>query len=265
MAIVTLTTDWGIKDHYLASVKGSLLKHIPNVQIVDISHDIPAFDINQASYILKSCFRDFPDGSIHIIGVNSDASPKFPHVAIKFENHYFIGADNGIFNLMFDKKPDAIVALEIIQDTEKYTFSTKDVFVKATQLLTEGKPIEELGFKRDELTKMMSFEPVVESDEDGSVSIIGKVIYVDKYENAITNINWDLFNKQGNKRPFKISFNSFKNIITNISETYSDVSISEACALFDSNNLLEIAVNQGNAGSLLGLYHDTKIRISFEA
>jgi len=265
MAIVTLTTDWGIKDHYLASVKGSLLKNIPDVQIVDISHGIPAFDINQASYILKSCFHDFPEGSIHLIGVNSDASPKFPHVAVKYDNHYFIGADNGVFSLMFNKKPEAIVALEIIQATEKYTFSTKDVFIEATKQLIEGKPIEELGFQRDELTKMMSFEPVVEKDSDGSVSIIGKVIYVDQYENAITNINRDLFDEQGKKRAFKISFNSFKNIISTISETYSDVSVSEACALFDSNNLLEIAVNQGNAGSLLGLYYDTKIRISFEA
>ncbi len=265
MAIVTLTTDWGIKDHYLASVKGSLLSQLPNVQIVDISHDIPPFDINQASYVLKSCFRDFPDGTIHIIGINSDASPKFPHVALKIHNHYFIGADNGIFSLMFDTKPDHIVALEIIQETEKYTFSTKDVFTKAAMQLMEGTPIEKLGFERKELTKMMSFEPVVETDPDGSINIIGKVIYVDRYENAITNISMDLFNKQGKKKAFRISFNSFKNIITDISETYSDVSISEACALFDSNNLLEIAVNQGNAGSLLGLYRDTKIRISFEA
>lgn len=264
MAIVTLTTDWGTKDHYLASVKGILLSQIPNVQIVDISHDIPPFDINQASYVLKSCFQDFPDGTIHIIGVNSDASPKYPHIAIKIKNHYFIGADNGIFSLMFDTKPDYIVALEIIQDTEKYTFSTKDVFTKASQLLLEGTPIEKLGYERDELTKMMSFEPVVETDTDGVTNIIGKVIYVDRYENAITNINKELFQKQGAKRTFKISFNSFKNIISDVSESYSDVSISEACALFDSNNLLEIAVNQGNAGSLLGLYRDTKIRISFD-
>ena len=265
MAIVTLTTDWGIKDHYLGSVKGSLLKHLPGVNIVDISHDIPPFDINQAAYVLRSCYRDFPDGTIHLIGVNSDASPKFPHIAIQIDNQYFIGADNGIFSLIFNKPADKIIALEIIQDTEKYTFSTKDVFVIASKLLTEGTAIEKLGFERNELTKMMSFEPVIEKDADGAVNIIGKVIYVDRYENAITNISKDLFYDQSEKQNFKISFNSFKNIITNISESYSDVSISEACALFDSNNMLEISVNQGNAGSLLGLYRDTKIRITFDS
>jgi S-adenosylmethionine hydrolase len=265
MAIVTLTTDWGTKDHYLASVKGSLLKRLPDVRIVDISHDVPPFDINQASYILRSCYRDFPEGTVHLIGVNSDASPEFPHIALKIDGQYFIGADNGIFSLIFNKKPDYIVALEIIQDTEKYTFSTKDVFTKATEMLLKGTPIEKLGFERKELTKMMSFEPVVETDEDGSVNIIGKVIYVDRYENAITNISKSLFEEHGKKRPFTISFNSFKNVLTKISETYSDVQISEACALFDSNDLLEISVNQGNAGSLLGLKQDTKIRISFDA
>ena len=265
MAIVTLTTDWGTKDHYLGSVKGSLLKQIPEVNIVDISHDIPPFDINQAAYVLRSCYRDFPDGTIHLIGVNSDASPKYPHIAIEMNNQFFIGADNGIFSLIFDKQPDKIIALEIIQDTEKYTFSTKDVFTKACKLLLDGTKMENLGNERSDLTRMMSFEPVIETDTDGSISIIGKVIYVDRYENAITNISHELFYSQGKKRAFKISFNSFKNLITGISESYSDVTVSEACALFDSNNMLEISVNQGNAGSLLGLYRDTKIRITFDS
>lgn len=265
MAIVTLTTDWGIKDHYVGSVKGSLLKQIPNVNIIDISHNIPPFDINQAAYVLRSCFHDFPEGTIHLIGVNSDASPKYPHVAILYDNQYFIGADNGVFSLIFDKQPDKIIALEIIQDTEKYTFSTKDVFTKACKYILDGTKIEELGFERKELTKMMSFEPVIENDPDGTTSIIGKVVYVDRYENAITNISQELFYKQGKNRSFKISFNTFKHLITEISQSYSDVGISDACALFDSNNMLEISVNQGNAGSLLGLRRDTKIRITFDS
>lgn len=263
MAIVTLTTDWGTKDHYLGSVKGMLLKHIPDVNIVDISHNITPFNINQAAYILKSCFRDFPDGTIHLLGVNSDASPDFPHIVIKAHNQYFIGADNGLFSLIFEDKPDKIIALEIIQDTEKYTFSTKDVFTKACQMIINGTPIEKLGFERAELTKMMSFKPIVENDSDGQTSIIGKIIYIDNYENAISNISKAMFEEHAKNRAFRISFNSFKNAITHISDSYSDVAVSEACALFDSNDLLEISVNQGNAGGLLGLKQDTKIRITF--
>ncbi len=99
MAIITLTTDWGSKDHYLASVKGAILSKIPDATIIDISHEIAPFDLNQASYILKSVYKNFPKGSIHIIGVNCEASLDQSHVIIKEQEQYFIGADNGIFSL----------------------------------------------------------------------------------------------------------------------------------------------------------------------
>lgn len=264
MAIVTLTTDWGIRDHYLAGVKGNLLKLIPDVKIIDISHDIPTFDIYQTSFILKSSYKNFPDGSIHLIGVNSDASTKEPHTLVKYDGQYFIGADNGIFSLMFDKEPEKIIELEIIQDSDKFTFSTKDVFVLAAKHLSEGKSPEDLGFVKKELTKKMSFEPVIESNSDGSTTIIGKVIYLDRYQNAITNISESLFLKYADNKSFRLSFNTFDEAIKELSSSYSDVPISEMLALFNSISLLEIAINQGNAGSLLGLKIDTRIRINIK-
>jgi S-adenosylmethionine hydrolase len=261
MSIITLTTDWGRRDHYLASVKGNLLKLIPDITIVDITHEISTFDIYQTSFILKSCFLDFPEGSIHIIGVNSDASIEEPHTLVKYKGHFFIGADNGVFSLMFDEEPEKIIELEIIQQTDKYTFSTKDVFVHAAQFIHEGKDINELGFVKAELNKRMSFEPVIESNSDGSLTIIGKVIHLDRYENAITNINEELFLKYIKGREFSISFNSFTEAIQNISKSYSDVPVSEMLAIFNSVGLLEIAINQGNAASLLGLKIDSRIRL----
>lgn len=262
MAIVTLTSDWGIKDHYLASVKGSLLKAIPNVNIIDISHDVPSFDIYQASFILKNCYKSFPANTIHIIAMNSESSIDNPHIIVRADNQYFIGSDNGIFSLIFLEKPSKIIEIEIIQDSDKFTFSSKDVFVKVAQHLSEGKPMEEIGFAKESLNKLMSFEPVIESDETHT-NIIGKVIYIDRYENAIVNIRKELFDQIGKGRPFTISFNSFSNSIRRISQSYGDVSISDMVAIFDSNDLLELAINQGNAGSLLGLKLDSRIRISF--
>lgn len=262
MAIITLTTDWGLKDHYLASVKGSLLKAIPNITIIDISHAIPAFDIYQASFILKNCFRSFPANTIHIIGVNSESSIENPHIVVRYENQYFIGSDNGIFSLIFRENPSKIIEIDIVQDTDKFTFSSKDVFIKVAQHISKGKPIDELGFARDKTNKLMSFEPVIESDDNLS-HIIGKVIYIDNYENAIVNIRKELFEQVGKGRSFTISFNSFSNSINRISQSYGDVAISDMVALFDSNNFLEIAINQGNAGSLLGLKPDSRVRITF--
>ncbi len=105
MSIITLTTDWGIKDYYLASLKGAILKQIPDVNIIDISHDITPFDLNEASYILRNSWKDFPEDTIHLIGISSEASPDQPHLLIKEKGQYFIGADNGIFCLLFDETP----------------------------------------------------------------------------------------------------------------------------------------------------------------
>ncbi len=261
MAIITLTTDWGTKDHYLASVKGSLLSHIAGVQIIDISHDVLPFDIYQASFIFKNAYPNFPKGSVHIIGVNSDASIQQPHIVIKYANQYFIGSDNGVFSLIFGQKEIEIIELDIFQESDKFTFSTKDVFVKAAQHIIAGGDITELGNKKDKINKLMSFEPVVEMDND-SISIIGKIIYIDRYENVITNISEKLFNEYALNRDFDITFNTFSGELTQISKSYLDVPPSEMCALFDSNQMLEISINQGNAASLLGLKLDSRIRIN---
>lgn len=256
MPIITLTSDWGLKDHYLASVKGAFLSSIPNITLVDISHQIPPFDLNQASFILKSAYKNFPEGSIHIVGVNTEASIDMPHVLIKHKGHYFIGADNGVFALMFDEIPELIIELDIIQTSNRFSFSTKDVFVQAAMHLVEGKDIEHLGEKRDALTNKMSFKPVIESH-----LIKGKVIYIDAYQNVIANITEDLFNKVVKGKKFKILLRAGNYEITKISKSYMDVSEGELLALFDSENNLEIAINKGKASSLLGLGIDDVVRI----
>ncbi len=260
MAIVTLTTDWGLKDHYLASVKGSLLKAIPSVTIIDISNEVDVFDTYQASFILKSAYKNFPDNTIHIIGVNSDASVDQPHIAVKCCKQYFIGADNGIFSMIFGNKVTEVVELEIIQDNDKYTFSSKDVFIKAAKHIIDGNDFKLLGNTRDSFRQSMTFAPVIEMDNN-TITIIGKIIYVDRYENAITNISEELFNEYAKNRRFKINFQSADDI-TEISKSYLDVPAGEICVLFDSNNLLEISMNQGNAKSLLSLSVDTRVRIN---
>jgi len=256
MPIITLTSDWGLKDHYLASVKGAFLRSIPGVTLVDISHQIPPFDLNQASFILKSAYKNFPEGSIHIVGVNTEASIDMPHVLIKHKGHYFIGADNGIFALMFNENPELIIELDIIQTSNRFSFSTKDVFVQAAMHVIEGNEIEHLGEKRDALTNKMSFQPVIEPK-----LIKGKVIYIDGYQNVITNITEDLYNEVVKGKKSRILLRGGNYEIKNISQSYLDVSEGELLALFDSENHLEIAINKGKASSLLGLGIDDVIRI----
>ncbi len=256
MPIITLTSDWGLKDHYLAVVKASIYTQLPDVNIVDISHLIPQYDIAQAAYIVKNAYSFFPKGSIHIIGINTVAAIETPHVGILADGHYFIGADNGMFSLIFNTTPEKIIELEINQDTDYFTFSTKDIFVKAACYIANGGKLEDLGTIRTQLhvkTPLLSIK-----DEN---SIIGNIVYVDIYENLITNISEVEFRSIQKGRLFNIEVR--KNNINKLSKSYHDVPEGELLALFASNGMLQIALNTNKAKSLLGLSYDDIITVTF--
>src|ERR1039457_4038386 len=177
MPIITLTSDWGIKDHYLAAVKGAIYNKLPDVRIVDISHAIPPFDLNQAAFIIRNFYKNFPPGTIHILGINTEASIETPHTLVIQDGHYFIGSDNGIFSLIFDEKPDTVIELDVLQDSDYFTFADRDVFVKVACHIAEGKPVEQLGTPKNSILQKMSFKPAI----DGNL-IKGKVIFIDRSE-----------------------------------------------------------------------------------
>jgi len=256
MPIITLTSDWGHKDHYQGAVKGAIYRQIPGAQIVDICHAIPAFNLNQAAFIIRNFYRNFPTGTIHILAINSEASIESPHTLVVHEGHYFIGADNGIFSLIFDEKPETIIELDVHQDSDYFTFSARDVFVKVAAHISEGKPIEDLGKQKQSVLQKISFKPVI----DGNL-IKGKVIYIDNYENVFTNITEPFFKSVMKGKKFAIMFRSASYRITAISKSYKDVVEGEMLALFSTSGHLEIAINQGKASSLLGLRIDQPILI----
>ncbi len=256
MSIITLTSDWGLKDHYLAVVKASIFSQLSDVNIVDISHLIPHYDIAQAAYIVKNAYPYFPKGSIHILGINTVASLDTPHIGIYNDGHYFIGADNGVFSLIFEKIPEQIIELEIIQDSDYFTFSTKDVFVKAACYIAKGGKLEDLGTVKDHLHIKNPLFSIINEN-----SISGNVIYVDSYENIITNISEVDFKNIQKGRAFRIEIR--KNIVNKLSKSYHDVPEGELLALFASNGMLQIALNNNKAKSLLGLSYADVITVKF--
>lgn len=259
MAIITLLSDWGNKDHYAGMVKGRILSKIPQASIVDISHNIPPFNLNSASFVLRNAFPVFPENTIHIIDIASDATIDMPHVVAQYEGHYFIGADNGIFSLIFDHAPEKLVEVDMIQDTDTFTFSAYDIFIKVAGHLIDGGSFEEIGPERKSLTQRIALSPVTSAD-----LIKGHVIYIDSYENVFTNIHKPLFDRIGQKRPFRISFGSARYGVNKISQSYKDVHEGEILALFSSTGHLEIAISMGNAAGLLGLKVDDSVRVEFK-
>jgi S-adenosylmethionine hydrolase len=257
MAIITLTTDLGLKDHYVAAVKGAILKQLPEVTIVDISHLVPSFNIQQAAYILRNAYPNFPDGTVHIIGVNAESSVQTPHLAMQVAGQYFIGADTGIFSFLFDRVPDRIVELNIKQETDHLTFPVKDVFTIAACHLARGGDLSFIGSPIERFTERTYFNPAIDSH-----SIRGNAMYIDSYYNIVFNVSHVLFKEVGKGRPFTIYFRNAA--ISSISKRYGDVAEGEVLALFNSAGFLEIAQNLGRLGKSESIQLNEMITIQFE-
>ncbi len=257
MGVITLTSDWGTADYYVGVVKGMIYKHFPEARIVDISHDINKFDSGVAAFMLRNAYPGFPKGTIHIIGVNTEESINEPHTIVYHSGQYFIGADNGVFSMIFDTEPEWMIELEIPQESSGYTFSSRDRFAIAAARIAKGDDPKSLGSPKKELVKKMLFNPVIDHD-----IIKAMVIHIDGYQNLITNIDQKTFEQFTKGRPFTISFRSQKYKINEVNEAYSDVRPGEIVAVFASNGLMEIAINQGKAASLLGIHKNDPVIVS---
>ena len=267
MPIITLTTDLGLKDHYVASVKGAILSQIPDINIVDITHNIDAFNISQTAYVIRNCYKNFPAGSIHILGVDAELSIDNSHLAVFAGGHYFIGTDNGTFPLLFDElKAEKIVQLNISQNTDSLTFPIKDVFVIAACHIARGGTLEIIGKEIAAFKEIKSeLKPVTEHDINTNNDIIkGAVVYIDTYGNATTNVSKDLFEQVRKGRDFVILFGREDERISKLREKYKDANKGEKLAIFSVNGMLEIAQNKGRATDLLGLKIHDYVRIEFK-
>jgi len=223
----------------------------------DISHQIPPFNTSQAAFVIKNSYNHFPKGTIHIICVDAIPDKENNYVAIRLNGHFFIGCDNGIFSLIAKDKPENIIQLN--KKMNRYpTFPCISLFAETACELANGKQITELGKKMSELVTRIPLRATI----DDKV-ITGSVIYIDSYKNAITNITNELFDRVGKNQPFEIYIQSRKYKITRINKTYSETSVGELLALFNSLGLLEIAMNKANLTDLLNLSIGSTIRIDF--
>jgi S-adenosylmethionine hydrolase len=260
MAIITLTTDLGLKDHYVSAIKGSILSQLPDVNIVDISHQIPTYNILDAAYILKNAYPNFPKGSIHIIGVKDEQideqSKQSQYVIVLADGHFFIGTNNGIFSLLLDNPPEKIFEINGTANAVS-SFATRDIFAKVACHLAKGGAIEEIAKIKTNLLERMPFRAA--SMED---MIRGSVVYIDSYGNVITNIHKTLFDQIGKGRSMVIELKSTD--INRLSKIYSDVPEGEVLALLNSSDFMEIAINTGKANELLYMKINDTITVRFQ-
>ena len=276
MPVITLTSDFGNKDHFVGSVTGSLNNEIPNVNIIDISNDISPFNIIEGAYIIENAYKNFPEGSIHIIGVDSEKTPEKKHLVIKLDGHYFICADNGIMSLVANRiKPEKIIEINI-HNSSSSSFTVLDVFVKVAAHIYRGGSIDLVGNKIFQLKELYDINPIL---NEKSNEITGNVIYIDNYENVVTNISKLVFEEFGKSRPYVINARNYKfnSIVNSYSESIKfDIKKElrkeegKKIALFNKANFLELAIYKSNplitggASSLFGLKYRDVVTIKFD-
>jgi S-adenosylmethionine hydrolase len=275
MAIITLTTDYGHKDHFVGALKGAIYKELSEAKIVDISHSISPFNIQECAYILKNSYKNFPLGTIHVVGVDAELTPENEHIVVYVDGHYFISANNGVICLITSEiKPEKMVELNI-PDRVKSSFPVLDIFVTAACHIARGGTLEIIGKPFDQLKDIREFSPRI--SEQGN-TITGSVIYIDNYGNVVTNIQKSLFEAYRKGRSFELSARNKK--ITEIHHNYSDIINFEAekgqrkgpgdlLALFNSSHYIELAIYKsdlntvGGASTLLGLDYRDTITVNF--
>ncbi len=258
MALVTFISDFGKEDHYVAAVKAAILQVNPNLNIIDISHNIQPFGLSHGAYALRSVFRDFPKGTTHLVAIDTFVK-KWGALAIKLEDHFFVGPDNGILSLLSQERASTVVDINQLSPIES-TFPAKDLYAAVAANLASGKNIHEIGPKKDDWVQLLDRQ--IKATKS---LIAGNVVRIDNYGNLISNIprtEFDQIIKLNNGTPPSVRLGRER--LNRIHSTYHDVEPGEIFCLFNQLGLLEIGINSGNASELLGMDFDSPISIHFE-
>jgi len=259
MHIITLTSDWKENDFYIASLKGKLLSACPEAQIIDINHKIKAFNSSHAAFIVRNSYPHFPENTIHIIAVNSEPEEGGELLAARKDKHYFLCADNGILGLLGGAEPEEVITLTEHYDKDPDTFIALSVFARAACELSKGTSLSKLGSPAKEYDRQTPLRATIDDQ-----TITGSVIYIDSYQNAITNISRELFERVGKGRAFEIYVQSKHYMLDRINLRYNETDPGDLLAIFNSAGLLEIAIRNGNAAGLLKLNTNSTIRVEFK-
>lgn len=275
MSIITLTTDFGLKDHFVGALKGQLYRELESVVIVDISHNISPFNIQECAYVLGNAYKHFPEGTIHVVAVDSEPTPENQHIAVFVDGHYFVTANNGVIGLITSTiKPDKVVEIQLPDTTGKSRLMP-DLFVRVAGHIARGGKLEVVGRAFDKLRDLRGFAPTV---TDSGSKIVGNVIYIDNYGNVVTNIGRKFFETHRKGRQFELRART--TVFTEIHDRYSDIinfdlgagqrkGPGDKLALYNSSDLIELAIYKsdlntvGGASSLLGLDYRDTVSINF--
>ena len=251
MTVITLTTDFGLRDSYVAIMKGVILSICPSVRIIDISHEVRKFDVLSGAFILASAFSYFPKGTIHVGVVDPGVGTERKAIAIKTKNYFFIGPDNGLLTLA--SKIDGIVEIRLIENEELFlqnvssTFHGRDIFAPVAAHIARGVKVEEIGRRIDDFINLsLEFGKI----EEGKIK--GKIVHIDRFGNLITSIEGKLLLDMidyGGKVTMELGDEHFE---LPLLKSYGYAKEGDLLLTIGGSGFVEISVNKGSAFKRLG-------------
>ncbi len=254
--LITLTTDFGYRDPYVAAMKGALISHCHTAEIIDLSHSISHGNILEGSLFVASTIPSFPKRTIHVVVVDPGVGTERAPVLVQIGGRLFVGPDNGLLTVLMRRM--SVEAIRTITNPMfmnkrvSPTFHGRDIFAPAAGRIAGGANPVDVGPAQRSLVELDIPRPRVEPVN----RVIGEIIHIDHFGNAITNIPRDMINE---KRTVRISVKSL--VVENLSTTYGQHEAGTPVALIGSTDHLEVAVTNGNGAEVLGLAIGDEVEI----
>jgi len=251
MPLITLTTEWREDDFFNGIVKGKLSSACPDCVIVHNAGGIPPLNIMHGAFVIRNTYNHYPEGTIHLIFISSEGSGEHPHILVRANNHWFVGADNGMFNLILNGEPDLIISLRNENCTDEIS-----LFTKTAAALVRGESPESLGRRISSVSEKVPLRAAIDRNV-----IIGSVIFIDSYGNAITNITREIFSRVFGERDFRILIKSNNYFTEKISRFYNEEPVGEIVTRFNTLDLLELSINGANLCQLFAVETGDTVRV----
>lgn len=268
--IVTITSDWNRQDYYVGMLKGRIYSLLPDVTLVETGDQIAPFRTLEGAFVMRSIMPEFPPESVHLFLVNQGNRPDIFPLLVKSNQRYLIAWEDSVLGLVVEEEPEYCLRItpEVFTEIKRRldiqnsrvapSFPALGLFPVLVLAIEAGIPFDELGPHQPELVLSSPWLPVIQDQ-----SITGRIIYIDSYGNAISNISRELFDKMGQARKFEIFLISNHYRLNSINTGYLETEPGEMLALFNSLNFLELAIVHGSIAELLGIEPGSTIKIKF--
>jgi hypothetical protein len=256
--IITLTTDFGLHDHFVGTMKGVILSIAPRARIVDLTHGVATYNVGEGAFEIALAWRYFPKGTIHVVVVDPGVGSSRRPLLVEAGGHYFIGPDNGVFSMIYDTaeaKVREITNPKLMLGVVSRTFHGRDIFAPAAAHLAKGAPPSRFGAEVRDAVRLPSLQPVKQDK-----AWRGAVLKVDRFGNLITNFHVP---RLPDRKTVPVEVRVGGARIHRFALTYADASPGELFVVVGSSQYLEIAANQASAAQMLKCGPGATVEIEF--